>query len=192
MANKLTTKQEKFIQELIKGKTQREAYKIAYPKSLNWKEKSIDEAACRTLKISKVLARYNKLKQRLIQESEDSCILEAKDIIRELKNIAFDDISNYLDFKTVKTVIAYDDDGEPIIDYKIQIDIKDSKGIDTKNIYEVSLAANGAFRFKMYDRAAALYKLAEIFGLNELQKQKQKLAEDRFEHDKDIDGRKFW
>ena len=29
-------------------------------------------------------------------------------------------------------------------------------------------------------------------GLDEMAQKKQKLAEDRFKHEKDIDGRKFW
>lgn len=59
--SKITGKQGKFIQELIKGKSQREAYKIAYPKSLKWADNTIDANACRLMSNSKVLARYNEL-----------------------------------------------------------------------------------------------------------------------------------
>ena len=60
----LTTKQEKYVQELIKGKSQREAYKVAYPKSENWKEATIDTNACNLLKNNKVLTRYNELRDK--------------------------------------------------------------------------------------------------------------------------------
>lgn len=60
----LTAKQEKFVQELIKGKSQREAYRIAYPTSLKWLDTSIDCEAAKTLKIPKVLQRYNELRDK--------------------------------------------------------------------------------------------------------------------------------
>ena len=52
------------------------------------------------------------------------------------------------------------------------MDIKDSSTIDTKNISEVSVGKDGQFKFKMYCRDTALYKLAEILGLSE-QKEEQ-------------------
>lgn len=97
---KLTDKQERFVQELLKGKTQREAYRIAYPKSLKWKDSAVDETASKLLKNPKVFPRYEELKQRLIKEAEEECIVEAKDVLRELVRIAF---SNASDFAKVVT-----------------------------------------------------------------------------------------
>lgn len=188
----LTLKQEKFVQELIKGKSQREAYKAAY-NAKNMLDTTIDRKACELLKNGKVSARYNELRDKLIKRAEDKAIITAEEIIKEIKSIAKDDISNYLSFKTVKTVVEHDEEtGEPIIDYAPIVNVKDSDTIDTKNISEISISANGTFKFKLYERDKALFKLAEIFGLNETQKAKQKLAEDRFEHDKEIDSKKYW
>ncbi len=191
LASKLTFKQEKYIQELVKGKTQREAYKAAYNTN-KMSDKTIDEKASRLLSQGKVRARYNELKQKLIKEMEDTCLIEAKDIIQELIDIAFDDISNYVEFRTEKQVVAYDDEGDPVIEYKTVVELKDSKNIDTKNISEISLSANGTFKFKMYDRAAALYKLAELLGINKIQEDKQRLAEARFNHEVSIDNKRYW
>jgi len=47
---KLTAKQEKFVQELIKGKSQREAYKAAY-NAKNMSENSIDVEASKCKRI---------------------------------------------------------------------------------------------------------------------------------------------
>ena len=58
---KLTANQEKFTQELIKGKSQREAYKIAYPNSQKWKETSIDISASKLFANPKVKQRYQQL-----------------------------------------------------------------------------------------------------------------------------------
>lgn len=56
--NMLTDKQEKFVQELIKGKSQREAYKIAY-NTKKMTDKSIDVKASELFNNGKVTVRYN-------------------------------------------------------------------------------------------------------------------------------------
>ncbi|MDO4721416.1 MAG: hypothetical protein Q4A78_12190 [Peptostreptococcaceae bacterium] len=61
---KLSSKQELFVQEIIKGKSQREAYYIAYPKSKKWKVQNVDSRASNLLKNTKVLARYQELKEK--------------------------------------------------------------------------------------------------------------------------------
>ena len=191
MAKGLTAKQEKFVQELIKGKSQREAYKAAY-NAENMADNTIDVKASQLLKKDKIRARYEQLRGKVIKRTEEKAIITAEEIIKEIASIAKDDISNYLDFRTEKVVVAYDDEGNPVIDYRTIVDLKDSRDIDTKNVSEVSIGTNGQFKFKMYCRDTALYKLAEIFGLNEIAKAKQKLAEERFNHEKDIDSKKYW
>ena len=162
---KLTDNQERFVQELIKGKSQREAYKIAYP-NCKASDKTIDENACRLLNSRKVSARYNEIHDRLIQEAEDECIVSAKEVLQELKRIGFADIKDFLSFRTAKTVIARDDeDGEPIVDYAQIIDLVDSEKVDGRVIQEVSLSQNGAFKFKLYDKMSALEKLGKHLGL---------------------------
>ena len=59
--SKLTQKQEKFVQALISGKSQREAYKEAY-NAANMKDSTVDSNACRLLNNSKVAARYEELR----------------------------------------------------------------------------------------------------------------------------------
>lgn len=163
---KLTDNQEKFVQELIKGKSQREAYKSAYPKSTKWTDNAIDSRASRLFKSDKVLTRYNELHDRLIKESEDECIVSAKEVIRELKKIGFADIKDFLSFKTAKTVVSHDEEtGEPIIDYAQIIEMLDSSEVDGKIIQEVSISARGVFTFKLYDKMAALDKLGKHLGM---------------------------
>lgn len=189
---KLTQKQERFVQELIKGKSQREAYKIAYPTSKKWKDNVVDVKACELLKNGKVKVRYDELRGKVLKRAEEKAIITAEEVIKGIADIARDDIKNYLSFKTVRTVVAHDDNGEPIIDYRTIVDMKDSDDIDTGNISEISIGPNGTFKFKTYCKDKALYKLADIMGLDEIARKKQKLAEDRFEHEKEIDGKKYW
>ena len=188
---KLTQKQERFVQELIKGKSQREAYKRAY-NAKNMSDNSIDVNASKLLKNTKVALRYNELRTKVVKRAEEKAIITAEEVIRGIANIAKDDIGNYLEYKTVKTLVGHDDEGEPVLGYRTVVDLKDSKDIDTSNISEVSVDSKGTFKFKTYCKDKALYKLADIMGLDEMAKKKQKLAEDRFKHEKEIDGRKYW
>ena len=58
---KLTAKQEKFVQSLVSGLSQRKAYLEAYPNSKNWTDRTVDSRASELLKKSNVLGRYNEL-----------------------------------------------------------------------------------------------------------------------------------
>lgn len=96
----LTAKQELFVHELIKGKSQREAYKIAYDTG-NMSDAVIDVKACELLKNGKVAVRYEELHSRLVKESEDECIVSAKDVLKRWKEIAFADPNEIIHFRRV-------------------------------------------------------------------------------------------
>lgn len=191
MARNLTKKQEAFVQLLIQGYTQRQAYIKAGYSTKNMTNKTIDECASRLLKNPKVYARYEKLRHKVIKKAEEEAIMSAIEVLKEIESIAKDDISNYLEFRTENIVVGYED-GEPVYDYRTIVDMKDSRDINTKNISEVSIGANGTFKFKMYCRDTALYKLAELLGADVLKRAKQKLAEERFLHEKDIDSKRYF
>ena len=59
----LTTQQERYCQERAKGLSQRQAYRIAYPKSQKWKDASVDIAASRLESIAKVSLRLKELQE---------------------------------------------------------------------------------------------------------------------------------
>ena len=58
---KLTAKQEKYVQGLVAGLSQRKAYKEAYPSSNKWKDATIDNKASALLREDEISARYNEL-----------------------------------------------------------------------------------------------------------------------------------
>ena len=60
MLAKLTAKQEKYVQGLISGLSQREAYRQAYPNT-RMKDKTIDEEASKMMNIPKISTRYKEL-----------------------------------------------------------------------------------------------------------------------------------
>ena len=57
----LTAKEEKYVQGLVTGLSQRKAYREAYPNSIDWKDRTVDSRASELLKKSNVLGRYNEL-----------------------------------------------------------------------------------------------------------------------------------
>ena len=78
----LTPKQEKFVRNLIKGMSQREAYKNSY-NAENMTDKSIDEEACRLFNDIKVNARYRELQERL----DKATIMTAQERLEYLTEI---------------------------------------------------------------------------------------------------------
>ena len=87
IAYRLTDKQEAFVQELIKGKSQREAYRIAYPKSEMWEDHVVDVKACELLKNGKVMVRYEELQGKVLKQSEEITIATAQQILQEITAI---------------------------------------------------------------------------------------------------------
>ena len=59
--SKLTTKQEIFVQQLIAGQSQRQAYRRAYPSAKKWKDNVVDNKASELLKNGEVSVRYREL-----------------------------------------------------------------------------------------------------------------------------------
>lgn len=88
MCQGVTQQQEAFLQGLIRGKSQRQAYIDAYPNAENWDPKSIDSRASNLLKNDKVLTRYEELKA----EAREASGIKRDDIIQELSGIGFADI----------------------------------------------------------------------------------------------------
>ena len=62
MAALENVRHETFAQEIAKGLSQRKAYRVAFPKSVNWKDETVDSKASVLAKHEKVLARINELK----------------------------------------------------------------------------------------------------------------------------------
>jgi len=88
--DKLSVTQEKFVSELIKGESQRSAYRAAYIGSRKWKDSAVDSQACRLLKSPKVAARYSEL----IEKSSNKSIMSAIERKEWLTNLINDKVIN--------------------------------------------------------------------------------------------------
>lgn len=147
----LTDKQEKFVQELLRGKSQREAYKSAY-NAKRMKDEAIDVNASKLLADTKVSLRYNSLCDRLAKEAEDECIVSAKDVLRELTKVAFANTTDYVNVIDKE----YNDNGV-IKQYKaVDIESTDMLPLDKKvAIASIKQGANG-IEMKLHDKVKAL------------------------------------
>ncbi len=87
MKNNLTVKQDKYVQCLIQGMSQRQAYRKAFPNSKKWKDRTVDARASELLKVSNVLGRYNELKEK----ADNEAILSRVQRMRLLSDIAVND-----------------------------------------------------------------------------------------------------
>lgn len=93
---KLTSKQEKFVQQILEGKTQHAAYMEAYPNSKKWKLESVKTSASKLLKDEKVSARLNELrkeKERAIIDQRAWDYLESEKALMWVLKKSMQDIS---------------------------------------------------------------------------------------------------
>lgn len=99
----LTNKQERYVQELVKGKSQRDAYRIAYPSSVKWLDKNVDSKASNLLKVDKIRTRYEEL-QRITAEKVTYDVAEIRKLIidTELAILRADVADDDVDGRAVK------------------------------------------------------------------------------------------
>ncbi len=74
---------EMFAQEVAKGMSQRKAYRIAFPKSVKWKDETVDSKASVLANSEKVLERIRELKDLASSKAIKSAI-ERKKWLSEL------------------------------------------------------------------------------------------------------------
>lgn len=73
----LTAKEEKFVAGLIKGLSQRQAYKKAF--AVKWKDSTIDSKASTLFKSDKVQERYKELLQEVNKRTDEEAIMSAQE-----------------------------------------------------------------------------------------------------------------
>ena len=90
--------------------------------------------------------------------------IKADDVVRDIVAIATDDISNYLEFKNVEYSVKDVVTDEIVILNKIDVRIKDSTKINTKNIKKVEIGKDGQFKFELYDKQTSQEQLMKHLG----------------------------
>lgn len=159
---RLTKKQEKFVEELIKGKSQREAYKTAF-NAENMKDETIDSKACLLYKKDKIRARYNGLMDKAIASGEVESIEVRRRIISQLMKILQADVKLFFSFTETE-------------DGNARMFLKDLTDIDTSAVQSISQDKDEKTTIKLYDKLSAIKELIEIFRLTEDSSESTKLV----------------
>ena len=93
--DKLTVKQELFAQEVFRLGDQAKAYRIAYPASLKWKDKTVWSAASTMMAIEKVSRRVKELQA----QSAAAAVITRTQWLDEWKALAFTNLPGIINFE---------------------------------------------------------------------------------------------
>ncbi len=160
----LTMKQEAFVQNLIKKKSQRESYKGAY-NCQNMADKTIDEKASRLFAQDKIKARYQELLSRL----EDETIASAKEVLQTLSKALRSDITSFTTFGEIEVPVTVAGeplvvDGRPLMTKQGYVSVRDSSEVDGTMISEIKQTRDG-IAIKLHDKLKAAEMLAKHHGM---------------------------
>lgn len=187
---KLTDKQKLFCIYYIKYFNATKAYKKAYQCSY-----SVANSEGYKLLVN---PRVKEEIQRLKAAKLKGAFLEEGDLLQKYIDIAFADITDYVEFGNTERVVAVDDEGNPVKAPVNYIDLKSSDEVDGSLITEVKTSRQGV-SVKLEDRMKALEWLTNFFEMNpdhklrkEFNEKKLQLERERLEHRKDIDERNVW
>jgi phage terminase small subunit len=151
---KLTVKQEKFVQGLFMGLTQREAYKQSYDCE-KMMDKHIDEEACKLMANPKLAQRLTRLKE----EFKERNMITVERVLKEYAKLGFFDPRNlFNDNGTPKDITELDDETAAAL-----------AGIEVLEQYE-GTGDNKEFvgyvkKYRLTDKKAALDSIAKHLGM---------------------------
>ena len=167
----------------------------AYQKTYQCSKTTAMVNGCKLLSKTNIQIAIAKLKQNRLNRA----MLKPEDIFQKYMDIAFSDITDYITFGKMDVEVGNDVNGLKIYQKINYIDYKDSEEIDGTLISEFKEGNNG-FSIKLLDKMKALNWLADHSDLAteeqktrvDTMKKKQKLSEEQFIHEKDVDSKKYW
>jgi len=153
--------EESLIQEVLKGKNQREAFAASLYASENYSDIAMAKKASRVLARPRVRKRLNELKQRLRDKVSDEVILEVTDVLRQMKDLLETDISDVAEIITEDVPIKdkkgnylFKEDGSILTEKVQRVLIKDTKDMTKaalRSISEVGHNQHGVY-VKRYNK----------------------------------------
>ena len=147
----ITRQQEIFVRELALGKTQREAYKLAYPKT-KASDSNIDSMASRLFKKDKVQSRYLEIRKEIKEMQEKETVASAQEVMEKLSEIARADLADVIEVREEK-------DGSRYLALRGELNLQ--------NVEQITQTQKGDVKIKMYSKLAALSKLADLMNVKE-------------------------
>lgn len=143
----LTVQQEAFATAIASGESQAEAYRIAYPRSRNWKDEVVWAAASKLAANSKVCIRVKGLQEAACKKNQ----ITVERVTAELAKMAFFDVRK-----------LFNGDGSP----KSIQDLDDETaaavaGIDVANVGNAEIGIGQVLKLKLADKRASLELLGK-------------------------------
>lgn len=151
MTQTLQSRVEIFATAIIEGKTQADAYRLAYPASKNWDNQKVAQKASVFARSKPVKERIADLRAKAAQANE----IRATDILAELKRLAFFDIRKLVDAE-----------GNPLPVNQLPDDVAAALvGLDIVQFGNADAGRGTVMKIKMADKLGALTTLARHLGL---------------------------
>lgn len=150
----LTPAQELFAQHVGHGKSQAEAYRIAYPKSAKWKDEAVWVAASKLMANAKVSVRVKEIKAQVSQ----TLTISLERTLQEIARLAlFDTRKLFNPDGSLKPIHELDDDAAAAIASIEVEEINVGSGEERKTIGYTR-------KVKVWDKNPALEKLMKHLG----------------------------
>lgn len=157
-----------YLKYLNAGKAAKKAgYQCKYPNGFY-------EIGCQLLKKTQVKNEIDKLKKNIIQNIG----IEIMDVLQIYINIAFSDITDFIELGQREVIVGEDEKGNPIKEMKNYIDLKGSREVDGTLIQEITFGKTG-IALKLHDKMKALDILARYTGLLDIGTQQELEIEQR-------------
>ena len=154
MSDKLTVKQEKYVQGLFAGLSQREAYKQAYDAG-RMTDKQIDEEACKLAANPKIAQRL----KELTDELKNRNMITVERVMQEYAKLGFFDPRNlFRPDGSPKEISELDDETAAAL-----------AGLDVQEVYD-GFGEDRKFvgytkKYKLTDKKSALDSIAKCLGM---------------------------
>ncbi|PLR84686.1 terminase small subunit [Bacillus canaveralius] len=152
---KLTAKQQRFVEEYLIDLNASRAMKRA-----GYKSKNPDVDGHNLLVKPSIQQEINKAMEKRSKRTE----ITQDRVLQELAKVGFADIKDFLSFRTEKTIVGRDKEGNQIVDYAHVVDLKSSDEIDGTLISEIGLK-DGQLKFKLHDKMRALQDIGRHLGM---------------------------
>lgn len=148
---KLTPQREVFAGEIAKGKTRSEAYRLAFPHSRKWQDKSVWSKASKLAGTDMVQARVSELMERGMRYTE----LTVERVLLERKRLALFDVRKMFDSTgKPKPIHELDDDTAAAV-----------AGLDVCQIGNDEMGVGEVLKVKLADKNASLTALERHLGM---------------------------
>lgn len=166
MPDKLTIKQEKYVQGLFAGLSQREAYKQAY-NCENMTDKTIDENACKLANDTKIATRLKELTDELKERN----MVTVERVLAELAKVGFANGSDFAKVVEKEYIEEIKDEEGNVVDTK-EHRYKAVEVLETDKLEQNKLAAIAGIKstkdgieVKTNDKIKALELMGKYLGM---------------------------